>query len=191
MSKKSLATSAAAMASGTLVSRFLGLVRAAMLAASIATVGGAANAFAVANKLPTIIYMLIAGGVLNAVLVPQIVRAMRSDDGGHRYVNQLLTLGAGVLAGVTALLTAGASVLLTLYAARMSPEWQPLALAFACVCLPQLLSYGLYTLPGQELNARGNCGPYLWAPALNNIVSIIGLGAYLYRYGEYPVSAGR
>jgi len=189
MAKKTLAGSAAVMASGTLVSRVLGLVRAAMLAAAIATVGGAADAFSVANKLPTIIYMLIAGGVLNAVLVPQIVRAMRQPDGGNRYVNQLLTLGAGVLAGVTALLTAGASVLLTLYAARMSPEWQPLALAFAYICLPQLFFYGLYTLLGQVLNARGNFGPYMWAPALNNIVSIIGLGVYLYLYGEYQVSA--
>ncbi|HLR58794.1 MAG TPA: murein biosynthesis integral membrane protein MurJ [Beutenbergiaceae bacterium] len=189
MAKKTLAGSAAVMASGTLVSRVLGLARAAMLAAAIATVGGAADAFSVANKLPTIIYMLIAGGVLNAVLVPQIVRAMRQPDGGNRYVNQLLTLGTGVLAGVTALLTAGASVLLTLYAARMSPEWQPLALAFAYICLPQLFFYGLYTLLGQVLNARGNFGPYMWAPALNNIVSIIGLGVYLYLYGEYQVSA--
>lgn len=188
MSRKTLASSAAIMASGTLVSRILGLVRAAMLAAAIATVGGAANAFSVANKLPTIIYMLIAGGVLNAVLVPQIVRAMRAPDGGHRYVNQLLTLGTTALAGITALLTAGAGVLLTLYAAQMSPEWRPLALTFAYICLPQLFFYGLYTLLGQVLNARGNFGPYMWAPALNNVVSIIGLGVYLYLYGEYRVA---
>lgn len=187
MSKKSLASSAAAMASGTLVSRFLGLVRAAMLAASIATVGGAANAFAVANKLPTIIYMLLAGGVLNAVLVPQIVRAMRESDGGHRYVNQLLTLGSLVLGGITVVLTAGANILLTLYAAKMSPEWKPLALTFAYICLPQLFFYGLYTLLGQVLNARGNFGPYMWAPALNNVVSIIGLGIYLFLFGQYQV----
>src|SRR5690625_3282732 len=187
MSKKSLASSAAAMASGTLVSRFLGLVRAAMLAASIATVGGAANAFAVANKLPTIIYMLLAGGVLNAVLVPQIVRAMRESDGGHRYVNQLLTLGSLVLGGITVVLTAGANILLTLYAAKMSPEWKPLALTFAYICLPQLFFYGLYTLLGQVLNARGNFGPYMWAPALNNVVSIVGLGVYLFLFGQYQV----
>lgn len=185
MARKSLAGSAAVMASGTLVSRVLGLVRAAMLAASIATVGGAADAFSVANKLPTIIYMLIAGGVLNAVLVPQIVRAMRAPDGGTRYVNQLLTLGSGVLAGVTALLTAGGSLLLTLYAASMSPEWRPLALTFAYICLPQLFFYGLYTLLGQVLNARGNFGPYMWAPVVNNIVSIAGLAVYLFLYGEY------
>lgn len=175
------------MASGTLVSRVLGLVRGAMLAASIATVGGAANAFAVANQLPTIIYMLIAGGVLNAILVPQIVRAMREKDGGHRYVNQLLTIGTTALGIITIILTLGAGVLLTMYAATMSPEWKPLALTFAYICLPQLFFYGVYTLLGQVLNARGNFGPYMWAPVLNNVVSIIGLGIYLYLYGQYQV----
>lgn len=191
MANKSLASSAAVMASGTLVSRILGLVRAAMLAAAIATVGGAADAFSVANKLPTIIYMLIAGGVLNAVLVPQIVRAMQNKaDGGHRYVNQLLTLGTTSLAIITGILTAGAGILVTMYAATMSPDWKPLAVTFAYICIPQLFFYGLYTLLGQVLNARGNFGPYMWAPALNNVVSIIGLGVYLYLYGTYQLSSG-
>lgn len=185
----SLAGSAALMASGTLVSRILGLARAALLAASIATVGGAADAFSVANKLPTIINMLIAGGVLNAVLVPQIVRALRQSDGGQRYVNQLLTLGTWVLALLTTVLTAAAGILITLYAAKLSPEWKPLALTFAYICLPQLFFYGLYTLLGQVLNAKGNFGPYMWAPALNNVVSIIGLSVYLYLYGQYRVDA--
>src|SRR5690625_6188609 len=70
-----LAGSAAVMFAGTLTSRVLGLVRSALLIAAIYTLGGAADAFAVANKLPNIIYMLLAGGVLNAVLVPQIVRS--------------------------------------------------------------------------------------------------------------------
>lgn len=185
MAKNSLASSAAIMASGTLVSRVLGLVRAALLAASIATVGGAADAFSVANKLPTIIYMLIAGGVLNAVLVPQIVRAMKNEDGGHRYVNQLLTIGSTILAVLTIVLTATAGILLTVYGASMRPDWKPLALTFAYICLPQLFFYGLYTLLGQVLNARGNFGPYMWAPVLNNIVSILGLGVYLWIYGKY------
>ena len=42
------------------------------------------NAFQTANNLPNVIYMLIAGGVLNSVLVPQIVKAIRRlPDGGR------------------------------------------------------------------------------------------------------------
>ena len=37
------------------------------------------------------LYMLIAGGVLNAVLVPQVVRAYRRPD-GQELVDRLLTL---------------------------------------------------------------------------------------------------
>src|SRR5699024_12271519 len=125
MAKKTLAGSAAVMASGTLVSRVLGLARAAMLAAAIATVGGAADAFSVANKLPTIIYMLIAGGVLNAVLVPQIVRALRQPDGGNRYVDQLLILCTGWCSGVHELPTVGHSELTTVHGAALVPM-QPL-----------------------------------------------------------------
>src|SRR5699024_3477622 len=100
MRGKGLAGSAAVMFAGTLTSRILGLVRSALLVAAIYSLGGAADSFAVANKLPNIIYMLLAGGVLNAVLVPQIVRAMRHRDGGQEYVNRLLTLAGTLLAAV-------------------------------------------------------------------------------------------
>ena len=43
------------------------------------------------------LYILLAGGVFNAVLVPQLVRAMRHDpDGGEAYTNRIITL-AGAL----------------------------------------------------------------------------------------------
>ena len=56
------------------------------------------NAFQTANNLPNVIYMLIAGGVLNSVLVPQIVKAMRLPDGGREYTDRIITLStAGML----------------------------------------------------------------------------------------------
>ena len=45
------------------------------------------------------VYILLAGGVFNAVLVPQLVRAMKSDeDGGDAYTNRIITLAALFLA---------------------------------------------------------------------------------------------
>src|SRR5699024_4615678 len=153
--RSGLAGSAALMFSGTLVSRVLGLLRNALMVAAIGVTGsGAADAFSVANKLPNIIYMLLAGGILNAVLVPQVVRAMRHKDGGTEYVNRLLTLAGAVMAAVTIVLTVGASVLISIYAADFrSGPWAPLAVALAMWCLPQLFFYGMYTLLGQVLNA--------------------------------------
>ncbi|UFU03026.1 murein biosynthesis integral membrane protein MurJ [Ruania suaedae] len=182
-----LAGSAALMFSGTLVSRVLGVLRNALLVAAIGVTGsGAANAFSVANKLPNIIFMLLAGGILNAVLVPQIVRAMRKDDGGAEYVNRLLTLAATVMGLITLALTAASGALITIYAADLRDEpWMPVAVAFAMWCIPQLFFYGLYTLLGQLLNARSNFGPYMWAPVLNNVISIAGLVAYLVVFGGF------
>ncbi|WP_200837491.1 murein biosynthesis integral membrane protein MurJ [Ruania rhizosphaerae] len=193
--RSGLAGSAAVMFSGTLVSRILGVLRNALMVAAIGVTGsGAANAFSVANKLPNIIFMLLAGGILNAVLVPQIVRAMRNADGGTEYVNRLLTLAATVMGLITLVLTAAAGALVTLYAADLRDSaWMPLAVAFAMWCIPQLFFYGLYTLLGQLLNARSNFGPYMWAPVLNNLISIAGLVAYLVVYGTYlsdPPAAG-
>ncbi len=61
------------MASGTFVSRGLGLVRNVLLVAAIGTTGLVADAFDVANKIPNVLFAILAGGVLSAVLVPQIV----------------------------------------------------------------------------------------------------------------------
>ncbi|WP_241237084.1 murein biosynthesis integral membrane protein MurJ [Georgenia faecalis] len=185
--RRGLAGSAAVMFSGTLVSRLLGLVRNIVLVAAIG-VTGAANSFSVANKLPNVIYMLVAGGVLNAILVPQIVRAMKGRDGGDEYVNRLLTVAGSALLGLTLLLTGGASLLVTVYAAELDPQWFALAVAFAVWCVPQLFFYGMYTLLGQVLNARGIFGPYMWAPAVNNVVAIVGLVAYIVLFG--PAATG-
>lgn len=181
----SLAKSSAVMTAGTLVSRILGFVKAMLLATAIGvTLGGAADAFDVANKVPNNLYMLLAGGVLNAVLVPQIVRAAKHEDGGRDFTNRLLTLALLILAAVTALATAAAPLLVRLYSsAQWGEEQRALAVAFAFWCLPQVLFYGLYTLLGQVLNAKSSFGPYMWAPVLNNVVSIAGLGVFIVLFG--------
>ncbi|PMD04799.1 murein biosynthesis integral membrane protein MurJ [Brevibacterium paucivorans] len=184
-SMSSLAKSSALMTAGTLVSRVLGLVKTVLLTAAIGlAIGGAADAFDVANKVPNNLYMLLAGGILNAVLVPQIVRASKQADGGADYINRLLTLSILLLAGFTAIATLAAPLLVRIYA---SPTWDAdkiaLAVAFAYISLPKIFFFGLYTMLGQVLNAKENFGPYMWAPVLNNVVSIAGLGLFIFLFG--------
>lgn len=178
------------MFSGTLVSRLLGMIRSPLLlGAAIGANLGASDAFAVANKLPTVVYLLIAGGVLNAILVPALVRAMtRDDDGGQTYANRLITVFGVGLAAITLLLTVASQALVYLYAGAMPKEWFDIAVAFAYWTVPQLFFYGMYTMLGQVLNARGIFGPYMWAPALNNVVAIAGLCLYLWVYGTADAS---
>ncbi|MGE9808355.1 MULTISPECIES: murein biosynthesis integral membrane protein MurJ [unclassified Janibacter] len=176
MSSDTLARSSAVMAAGTLVSRVLGLLRNSLTAAVVGVTIIAADAWNAANTLPNLFHLLLAGGVLNAVIVPQIIKAMKHDDGGQEFVNRLLTVAMALMAVATIVLTAAAPLLVAIVTdAGWSARDRGLATTFAFLCLPQMFFYGLYTLLGQVLNARGRFGAYMWAPALANVVAIAGL----------------
>lgn len=178
-STSGLARSSAAMAAGTIVSRVLGMVRAAMQTAVLGALTVAANGWEVANSLPNIVYLLLAGGVLNAVLVPQITRAATHADGGREYVDRLLTLAIAAMAVLTLVTTLGAGLLVRVYANGFDRPTAALSTSFALICLPQIFGYGMYTLLGQVLNARGRFAAYMWAPVVANVVAIAGLATFL------------
>lgn len=178
-----LGRSSLIMASGTAASRVLGVVNTSLLAWAIGLVGSFANSFSVANKLPNTLYLLVIGGVLNAVLVPQVVRAYRRPDGQH-FVDRLLTVGMVLLGGLTLVLTLAAPLLVRFYSNFADPDVTAVATALAYWCIPQVFFYGLYSLLGQVLNARGSFGPYMWAPVVNNLVFIAGLLVLVRVYGQ-------
>ena len=169
------------MAAGTFASRVLGMGRTILLAPVIG-LAITGSAFDVANTIPNNITLLLAGGVLNAVLVPQIAKASKHDDGGDDFVNRLLTLAIAIMAVATVAATLAAPLLIGIYAdPKWSSDTKALAVSFAFICLPQIFFYGLYTLLGQVLNARGRFTAYMWAPALANIVAIAGLIFFMLR----------
>ncbi len=177
------------MASGTFVSRALGWVRNAMLVAAIGVNAGAANAYDIANKIPNSLYALLAAGVLNSALVPQIVKAFQRPN-GKQIVDRILTIGTVVslVAGAAFTIAAPVMVRMFTFTSDWTPEQTALATGFAYWVIPQLFFYGVYTLLGQVLNAREQFGPFMWAPVLNNVVAIIGLIAYLGIYGGYEAA---
>ena len=190
-SQASLARSSAIMASGTLVSRILGMVRNALIVMALGATGsGAADAFNTANNLPTYLYNMMIGGILNAILVPQIVQALRRRN-GEEVVNRLLTAAATLMLAVTCIATAAAPLIFTLNANSLAQgQWRTLSFAFAFWFMPQVFFYGLYALWGQVLNARSSFGPYMWSPVLNNIISIASILFYLHIYGRYTAGEG-
>lgn len=173
------------MAAGTAASRLGGLVRNMMLVAAIGSVGSVAIAFDVANKLPNVLFAILAGGMLNAVLVPQIVKAFRAHNSQER-IDKLLTISAVGILAVTAVLTGASAWVVMLYTDGWTAEQLALGTIFAYWCIPQLFFYGLYTLLGQVLNAREQFGPFMWAPVANNVVSVIGFGIFLIVFGTSP-----
>ncbi len=185
---RSMLTSSAVMAAGTVVSRASGFVRTALLGAALG-LGLHAELFNVANTVPNMLYILLAGGLFNAVLVPQLVRAMKNDaDGGEAYAQRIMTLAAVFLAAVTILLVVAAPLLMRLFLAPsyFTPdlvEQRESAIAFARYCLPQVFFYGMFVLVGQVLNSRGSFGPMMWAPIANNVITVLVLVGYLLTYG--------
>ncbi len=178
----------AVMAAGTVLSRLSGFVRGILLAAALG-VGLHADIFNIANTVPNMLYILLAGGIFNAVLVPQLVRAMKDDeDGGEAYTNRIVTLAALFLGVVTVVLVVGAPWLMRLFLdpAYFTPELSEQldsVIDFARYCLPQVFFYGMFVLLGQVLNSRRRFGPMMWAPIANNVVAVAVLATYLFTIG--------
>lgn len=178
------------MGAGTIVSRLLGFIKAIILAQALGVVASAgADSFAVANQMPNNLYVIVAGGVLSATLVPAIVRSAVHSDGGTAYINKLMTIALSVLTVMALAATLLAPVLVRLYASRWSEDQLALATAFTYWCLPQIFFYGLYALLGEILNARSVFGPFTWAPLLNNIISILGLVVFIIIFGADSTGA--
>ncbi|RSS83239.1 murein biosynthesis integral membrane protein MurJ [Streptomyces sp. WAC06614] len=177
--KPSVLRSGALMAAGSIVSRATGFLRSAVVVAALGT-GLLGDTYAVANTVPNILYMLLIGGALNAVFVPELVRAAKEHaDGGRAYTDRLLTACTAALLVLTATAVLAAPLIVEAYTpydgARASTT-----VALARYCLPQILFYGLFTLLGQVLNARGRFGAMMWTPVLNNLVVIAVFGLFLH-----------
>ncbi|MFF3971640.1 murein biosynthesis integral membrane protein MurJ [Streptomyces rubiginosohelvolus] len=169
----------AVMAAGSVVARATGFARSAVVAAALGTIGPAADGYAVGNALPTIVYMLLLGGALNAVFVPELVRAAKEHpDKGVAYTDRLVTVCVVALLVITATAVWAAPAIVDVYTDYTGRQ-AAMTVALARYCLPQIFFLGLFTLLGQVLNARGRFGAMMWTPVLNNVVVIAVFGLYL------------
>lgn len=201
-SGRRLLNATAVMASGTLISKVLGFVKASLLVIVLGASTPQADAYSLATLVPNTLYMIFAGGALNTVLVPQIVRHINQDeDRGEAFVNRIMTAFLLVLAAITALALVFTPQVMSLWTAstwrtpELAPHWSKLVL-LAFLTMPQLFFYGAFFLIGQVLNARDKFGPMMWAPILNNVVGIGVLGAYAWVWGtninhEVPFSTSQ
>ncbi|MFB6581470.1 murein biosynthesis integral membrane protein MurJ [Streptomyces sp. NPDC056402] len=170
--------SGALMAAGSIVSRATGFIRSAVVVAALGT-GLLGDGYAVANTVPNIIYILLIGGALNAVFVPELVRAAKEHaDGGTAYTDRLLTACTVALVALTTVAVLAAPLFVSVYTDYDGAQAST-TVALARYCLPQILFYGLFTLLGQALNARGRFGAMMWTPVLNNLVIIGVFGLFL------------
>ncbi len=179
------------MATGTVISRVTGIARDIALAAALGFFL-VSDAYSLGNSLPTIVYILVVGGALNAVFIPQLVRRMESDaDDGKAYADRLLTLTGSVLIVLAIAAVIAAPWIVDLYTPADYPQEQfELAVAFARLCLPQIFFYGVYTMLAQVLNSRGKFGAPMFAPIANNVVAITTFGLFIAVAGTSAAADG-
>ncbi|MFC0265668.1 murein biosynthesis integral membrane protein MurJ [Alloscardovia macacae] len=184
VAKNSVRRNSLIMASGTLASRLTGMIRTILLAAAVGTTGIAANAYQTGSSVPQIVYTLISGGLFNAILVPQIVRTLKSED-SKKHLDKLVTLSILLLLGITAIMMLGTNILTSIF---LSSSWtgpqRALANAFTLWCTPQIFFYGLYTVLGQILAAKDKFTMYAWSSVAANVVSSAGFIAFLVLFGN-------
>lgn len=186
-----LARNSAVMAAGTVVSRVTGVLRDVAMTAALGFFL-VSDAYSLGNSLPTVVYILVIGGALNAVFIPQLVRRMKEDaDGGKAYADRLLTLVGSVLLVLSVVAVALAPWIVDLYTPADYPANEfDLAVAFARLCLPQIFFYGLYAMLSQVLNSRGKFGAPMFAPIANNVVAIITFGIFIAVAGTSAAADG-
>lgn len=170
---------------GTFGSRILGFIRGALLTL-VAGAALAADSFTLGNSVPTLVYVMINGGLLSAVLIPQLVKAMARSDGGQDFTDRLITLSLLVLGGVTLLCLVATPWIVNALSSNKDPQFLSLTVMFAYICMPQIFFYGLYSVLGQVLNAHGRFAAFAWAPAWANVINIIGLVWFLVAWGKQP-----
>ena len=168
----SVVRSSGVMALGTIASRGTGFLRTLVLAYALG-LGAVSIAYNNANTLPNTVYDLMLGGILTSIVVPLLVNAAKRDaDGGEAYDQRMFTLATTALFVLTVVATLAASLLVELYAHSITGQERHLMVIFAYFFIPQIFFYGISSLAGGVLNARGHFAAPMWTPVINNIVVI-------------------
>lgn len=168
---------ALAMASGTLLSRFTGLLRLLALAYALG-IGPFSDSFNLANNTPNIIYDLLLGGIISSSILPVFVGHLTRDneDAAWKSISSVVSVGMVLLVIGTAVFELAAPLIIHLYLALnhtpIAGEQQRVATLLLRFFAPQLFFYGLIAMITAILNAKAIFAPPAYAPIVNNLVAI-------------------
>lgn len=189
----SLFRNAGIVATATLASRLLGLLRDQVQSWTFGA-GFATDAFVAAYRIPNALRDLFAEGALSSAFLPAFTRQAGSagSEAAFRLARRTMTLLA-VLLGISTLLVAwGAPVLVRLYAAGFDGAKTDLAVSMTRILSPFLLFIALAAVAMGMLQAGGRFLAPASAPAAFNVVcllAMVGLPALLARAGHPPALA--
>ncbi|NKZ04419.1 murein biosynthesis integral membrane protein MurJ [Actinomadura latina] len=167
-----VAHSSAVMAIGTVFARLTGFLRTVVIGAALGT-ALLGDAYQAAEMIPYTVYELLLGGLLASVFVPFLVkRRMRDADGGAATEQRLLSVVLLALAVLTVLAVLAADQLISLYAGGYSGRQREVAVLLTRLLLAQIFFIGVSGLASTLLNVRQRFGAPMWAPVVNNLITM-------------------
>lgn len=169
------------VATGTALSRVTGLLRVLVFGYVIGQ-EALADAYALANETPNIVYDLLLGGVLSATLVPLFTGFMGRDDRepDDHATNVVITVAASLMLALTVVAVVLAPVIFRLYSLDVDPAididvYRSVGTTLTRIFLVQILFYGLTGLANAYLNSRRRFLAAAWSPVLPNLIIIVTL----------------
>ncbi|MCC5979408.1 MAG: murein biosynthesis integral membrane protein MurJ [Salinarimonas sp.] len=171
-----------AVAAAAGLSRILGFVRDVMIAAVLGA-GPAAEALAIALRLPNLARRMVSEGAVNAGFVPRHaqIRAAHGSDAAAGFAGRALTTVGLTVLVLCALATLAAGMLTGLLAGGFAPDdpARDLAVTATRLALPAIAAMTLAALIGATLAANGRFLAVAWSPLLINLAMIALLAAPL------------
>ncbi|WP_433473215.1 murein biosynthesis integral membrane protein MurJ [Spirillospora sp. CA-142024] len=167
-----VAHSSAVMAVGTVFARLTGFLRTVVIGAALGT-ALLGDAYQAAEMIPYTVYELLLGGMLASVFVPFLVkRRMRDADGGAATENRLLGVALAALAVLTVVAVLAADLLISLYAGEYTGRQREVTVLLTRLLLVQIFFIGVSGLASTLLNVRHRFGAPMWAPVVNNLITM-------------------
>jgi putative peptidoglycan lipid II flippase len=181
-----IAVSTAIFALATALSRVAGLGREVVQANYFGT-GVRGDAFALASQIPNLVANLFSMAALSAAFVPvftELLQAGRRKE-AFRLASTLFWMILIVLSVITIAYTALAGVIMPLFAGTIPPWGVALAAGLSRVLFPVVLLLGLTGLFVGILQSYDRFGVAAVAPAVWNVVIVVGLVVLHPRFGIY------
>lgn len=182
-----LAGIAAVIAAITVLARLAGFARTAAYGKQVGS-GCVGSVYTTANTIPNIVFDVVAGGMLSALVVPILAPALARGDRvlASRLASALLSWAVVVLVPIAVVMALAAGPLISLLGPGHCPGAHSLGVRMLVVFAPQIVFYALGVVLGGVLTAAER---FVWPALAPLLSSLVVVSVYLI-YGAM-VGAGR
>jgi putative peptidoglycan lipid II flippase len=197
-SREALTRHTAVMSVGTALSRLTGFLRLTAMAYALGIVETRiTDSYNIANTTPNIVYELALGGILSSVFVPVFVEWLqtRGREEAWDVARRVLTVAVVLLSALAVVAVLFAPWIIRLYTfgiadAAERAATRDLATFFLRWFMPQILFYGIGAVAIGLLNAHRRFAAPMFAPVLNNVVTVATFVTFAVMAGPEPLRPG-